>query len=311
MSLNVIDHDTVLATLTPAQAVHALRQALQDGVDPSADALRTSTQTNTGQLLSMPSANAAGFGTKLIAIAGPAAPEGVPLIQGTYVLFDGHTLAPSAVIDGVALTNLRTPAVSISCVYDLLNGGIGPLKVAIFGTGAQGRAHANTIRDTFDRAVEITFISRTQPADLDNWVEAGTTQAQAAVKEAELVICATTASEPVLGLADVRPEAVIVALGSHTPEARELSGELMAAAQVIIEDHGATLKEGGDVIQAIEEGHLAKQDLITYSQVVRQEVQLDRSRPVVFKFTGMSWEDLVIAQAIAQEAAPEGTARAR
>ena len=55
----------------------------------------------------------------------------------------------------------------------------------------------------------------------------------------------------------------------------------------------------GDVIQAVDEGALERERLVTFRDVVRGEVRLDRTRPVVFKFTGMPWEDLVLAEAVA------------
>ena len=67
----------------------------------------------------MPSSWASAAGVKLATVA-PANPErGLPRIQGVYVLFDGATLAPAALIDGIALTSLRTAAVSALAVRRL------------------------------------------------------------------------------------------------------------------------------------------------------------------------------------------------
>ena len=97
---------------------------------------------------------------------------------------------------------------------------------------------------------------------------------------------------------DVPDDAVVVAVGSHSPDARELPGALMARAQVIMEEEGAASREAGDIIQAINEGNLDKASLVSFSDVARGEAKLHRDAPVVFKFTGMPWEDLVLAEAI-------------
>ena len=85
----------------------------------------------------MPSTTSSAFGIKLLSVAPPGYQDNLPRIQGSYVLFDGTSLSPKALIDGIAITNLRTPAVSISCTYDFFadEDATSPLRVAIFGTG--------------------------------------------------------------------------------------------------------------------------------------------------------------------------------
>lgn len=271
----------------------------------------------------MPSTTPSAFGIKLLSVAPPGYQEDLPRIQGSYLLFDGTTLSPKPLIDGIAVTNLRTPAVSISCVYDFFVDGakntnlssdpsdsFAPLHVAIFGTGPQGRAHAATVESTFPhREISITFLSRTEPHNLQDrytWVQAGSRQAREVTRAADLVLCTTTASEPILAKDDVSDSAVIVAVGSHSPQARELASDLVASSTVIVEDMSATLREGGDIIQPLNEGVISKTDLLSYADVVSGKVQVARDKPIVFKFTGMPWEDLALAKAIAEKVSAQG-----
>ncbi|MDK8546312.1 ornithine cyclodeaminase family protein [Corynebacterium pseudodiphtheriticum] len=316
-----ISHDQVYAAFTPADAVATLRETLRNGFDPAGDQSRSAVPVENGEFLIMPSATSSAFGIKLLSVAPPGYHDNLPRIQGSYLLFDGTTLSPRALIDGIAVTNLRTPAVSISCIYDFLadnsrenaNGAAdssAPLKVAIFGTGPQGRSHAATVESTFpDRELSFTFISRTQPQDLDDryhWTQAGSEEAREATRAADLILCTTTASEPILTTDDVSDSAVIVAVGSHSPDARELATDLVASATVIVEDMGATLREGGDVIKPLNEGALRKSDLLSYADVVSGKVQVARDKPIVFNFTGMPWEDLALAEAIAEKVSAQG-----
>lgn len=114
----------------------------------------------------------------------------VPMIQGNYVLFEEGTLTPVALIDGAAITSLRTPAVSIAGVLDFLEGSEEPLKVAILGTGPQGHHHLTTLNSVFEgkRAVQASFISRSEPEDLSPWADAGSDDAARFLAEAELII---------------------------------------------------------------------------------------------------------------------------
>ena len=309
-----ISHDQVYSAFTPADAVAKLRDTLRNGFDPAGDQSRSAIPVENGEFLIMPSTTPSAFGIKLLSVAPPGYQEDLPRIQGSYLLFDGTTLSPKALIDGIAVTNLRTPAVSISCVYDFLADASvespAPLHVAIFGTGPQGRAHAATAESTFpNRKISITFLSRTKPEDLEDrytWVQAGSRQAREVTRAAELVLCTTSASEPILTKGDVSDSAVIVAVGSHSPQARELASDLVASATVIVEDMGATLREGGDIIQPLNEGVINKTDLLSYADVVSGKVQVARDKPIVFKFTGMPWEDLALAKAIAEKVSAQG-----
>lgn len=303
MTPKYIDAAHVESALNPKQAVEALRKFLQQGFDPSTDLPRTSNAVANGNFLLMPSNSPTAFGIKLIAIPGEEADPSIPSVNGIYVLFDGSTMQPSATIDGIALTNLRTPAVSLAAVSHLITESSEPLNVAIVGVGAQGRCHAKTVESVCEdiRDTDITFISRTQPDDLDNWVAAGSEDASTALKQAELILTTTTSPQPVIDNADVSDNAIIVAVGSHTPDARELPGALMARAQVIMEEEGAAFREAGDIVLAVDEGSLDKDSILTFAEVVRGDAQLNRESPVVFKFTGMPWEDLVLAEAIAND----------
>ncbi|MDK8846958.1 hypothetical protein QP888_10780 [Corynebacterium sp. MSK297] len=125
--------------------------------------------------------------------------------------------------------------------------------------------------------------------------------APTATRETDLILCTTTASEPIPTKDDVSDNAVIVAVGSHSPQARELASDLVASATVIVEDMGATLREGGDIIQPLNEGVINRNDLLSYADVVSRKVNVTRNKPIVFKFTGMPWEDLALAEAIAEK----------
>ncbi|NNV08493.1 ornithine cyclodeaminase family protein, partial [Geobacillus sp. MMMUD3] len=93
----------------------------------------------------------------------------------------------------------------------------------------------------------------------------------------------------------VRPGAVVLACGSHDPHARELPAELFARSEVVVEDLDTALREAGDVVLAITDGALDADTIVTMKQVSTGEVTLDADRTLIFKGSGMSWEDLAVA----------------
>ena len=119
---------------------------------------------------------------------------------------------------------------------------------------------------------------------------------------ADIVVCATSASQPLFDGALVRDSACVVAMGSHEPGARELDDALMARAQVVVEDRGTALREAGDVIQAVAHGALAEEALVPLADVVAGRAAVAEDRPRVFKCVGMSWQDLAVAAGVLEAA---------
>jgi ornithine cyclodeaminase/alanine dehydrogenase-like protein (mu-crystallin family) len=297
-----------VARMPYADAVDALERALLDGLDPEADPPRSAFTTPAGELLLMPSGWASAAGVKLASVA-PGNPErGLPRIQGVYVLFDGATLAPSALIDGIALTSLRTAAVSALAVRRLAPAGA--QRLLVFGTGPQAWSHVLALREL--RPLERVDVVGRDPGRLERFVErlrgsgfdarAVAEPTDADVAAAELICCCTTAREPLFDGDRVAPGATVVAVGSHEAEAREVDERLARRATVVVEARSAALREAGDVIQAIELGTLAPDSLTTLAELVAGGASVPGERPRLFKSTGMAWEDVVVAAELARRA---------
>jgi ornithine cyclodeaminase len=260
-----------------AEAADALEAALRAGLDPEADPPRGVIGLDRGQLLVMASGAARHGVVKLVTVGGD------PRIQGVCVVFDGETLAPCALVDGIALTNLRTPAVSAVAVRHLA--APDARRLLVFGRGPQGLAHAAALHGVrpFER---VDVVGRGEVTD-------------ELVAAADVICCCTTAREPLFEGALVADHATVVAIGSHEPDARETDEALAARATVVVESRGAALREAGDVIQAIAAGALTADELVPLGDLVSGRAQVHADRPRLFKSTGMSWEDAVVASRLA------------
>jgi len=292
-----------VAALSPLEAVDALEGALRAGLDPDADPPRQAVGTEAGEILIMPSASRGAAGVKLVTVAPGNPDRGLPRIQGVYALFDPATLAPAALVDGIALTNLRTAAVSALAVRHLA--APRARRLLVFGTGAQGWAHVGALRAVAPDLERVDVVAR-DPARLRAFVarvqdEPGLEARAAspdAARDADLIVCATTAREPLFDGALVRAGATVVAIGSHEPAAREVDVTLAGAATVVVESRGSALREAGDVIAAIDAGVLDADALVPIAALVRGDAAAAPGRPRLFKSTGMAWEDLVVAAAV-------------
>ena len=267
MSLPFLDP----AALSFAEAADALEAALAD-LDPEADLPRSSLPVGEGELLVMPAAVGPVAAVKLVSI-GPREPR----IQGVCVLFDAATLAPGALVDGVALTNLRTAAVSLVAVRRLA--APGARRLVVFGRGPQARAHAAALE-----MQDTVLLGRDDP------------RRDELVVAADVICCCTTAREPLFDGDLVADHACVVAMGSHEPAARETDDALAARATVVVESRASALREAGDVIAAIEAGVLRADELVTLHALLHG-AELPPG-PRLFKSTGMAWEDAVVAGAL-------------
>lgn len=287
------------------EAVDALERALLDGLDPEGSGTRTVTDVQHGQLLLMPAESPSGIGIKLATVAPDNPAHGLPRIQGIYLLVDPVTLTPTALLDGTALTSLRTPAVSALAVRRLA--APEARRLLVFGSGPQAWGHVQAIRAV--RPIEVVTVVGRDPAralDLAQRAAAAGVEADVGepddVRAADLVVCATTSAEPLFSGDLVREGACVVAVGSHEPDRRELDGALFRRAAttgaVVVETPATALREAGDVLLAISEGAVTADQLVGLADVVRRDVS--RGGPCVFKSVGMGWQDLVVADAVWQ-----------
>jgi len=257
----------------------------------------------------MPSQSATAVGVKVASVAPDNPGRGLDKIQALYIHFDAQTLSPRLLMDGTALTTLRTPAVSVAAIKPVLLSSHAPLDVVVFGAGPEGAGHAATLRDvvrgTRDIA-SVTFVvrhpERVDPGSLGaeaRLVAAGSSAATVAVAAAQLIVCATGSAVPVFDSTIARDDVVIVAVGSHDPDRREVDAQLCARAQVIVESRQSALRECGDVVLAIAEDALDPASLVPMADVITGRVVLDPHQPVFFKGSGMAWQDVAVAQAVA------------
>ena len=298
-----VDAATIAARLPPEAAVEAVLAGLRGGVDPAADVPRSAVPLQQGDLLFMPAQSGSSVGVKLATVAPGNPARGLPRISAAYVLFDAETLRVTQLLDGVALTNLRTPAVSVAAVKPWLDRVQEPLRIVAFGAGPQALGHLETIAAVHSVATSAVVVR--QPDRVDLPASQSSTRVLAAddgivsslLEEAHLVVCATTARSPLFDSRLLGDRAIVVAVGSHEPEAREVDAAFCARSCVIVEDRQAALRECGDVIQAIADGALDPDELVPLRDVALGQ-RPPAGEPVFFKGSGMSWEDLVVAEAV-------------
>jgi thiomorpholine-carboxylate dehydrogenase len=231
---------------------------------------------------------AEGLGVKIVSFYPTNAERGLPTHMATIFLMDPETGAPQAILDGRLITEMRTAAVSAAATKLLAPPQARVL--AILGSGVQAQSHVEALRLVRD-FTEVRVWSRT-PAHAQHLAEKiGGRQApsaEAAVRDADVVVTATSAREPILRGAWLKPGAHVNAVGAPRPDWRELDDEVMRHVLFVDSRQGA-LQESGDVILS------GAQIYAEIGEALAGQVPPRAAETTVFKSLGMAVEDITTA----------------
>ena len=257
-----------------------------------------------------------GLGAKFVTVY-PWNPEaGRPLVHGAVLLFDPETGVPAALLEGTALTALRTGAAS-GLATELL-ARKDATRVAVIGSGAQARTQLEAVCCV--RRVESVAVYSIDQPGAERFVQqmAGNRgvprdvgvvgSAREAAREADIVCTATSSAEPVLGPDDVASGVHINAIGSFTPEMQEIDPSLIGGARVFVDQRRASLAESGEIIAAVRDGLIEERELFELGEIVNGEVRgrVDDAQITLFKSVGVAVQDLCAGARALERAAREG-----
>ncbi len=301
MGLQLVDAVGLHRALPMEAAIDALEAAFRAPVLP-ASPLRTHVEAEGADLLMMPAVGDPGIGIKLVTVNPSNPGRGLPLIHAVYVLFGPGSTEPRAVIEGGALTALRTAAVSGLATRYLANPEAE--RLVIFGAGVQGHSHLLAMRAV--RPVWLmTVVSRTpqRAAELVDRARALDMEASVggpeAVAKADLVCTCTTSAEPLFDGVLLKAGAHVNAVGSYRPHTRELDDAAVARARIVVETRESALAEAGDLVIPMETGVMGPSAIVAdLAEVVRgAAVRTSPEDITIFKSVGVAFEDLVVARA--------------
>ena len=243
------------------------------------------------------------IGVKIASVSPDNNKIGKPAVMAQYLLLDGTTGEPQALIDGASLTLWRTAAASALAADYLARPDASRLLVV--GAGALApylaRAHAalRPIR-------EIAIWNRT-PENAERVVaglaadgfQAGVVEdIEPAIAEADIITAATISTVPLIHGAALRPGTHVDLVGAFSPTMRESDDEAIRRARVYVDTRGGALKEAGDIVQAISSGALTEDAIAgDLFQLARGDAAGRRGADEItlFKSVGAALEDLAAA----------------
>ena len=242
------------------------------------------------------------YGLKCINVAPGNAARGLPGLHASYLLHDAVTGVPLALIDGSELTNRRTVAASALAASWLAREDARHLLVVGAGRVAALLPAAYRAVRPITRVTVWARRPAAAAALAAAWRAQGLDAAVApdlapAVAAADIVSCATLATEPLVHGRWLAPGSHLDLIGSFTPAMREADDDCFRGAAIHIDTEEALVKSG-DLLGPMSRGVFAAGDVRgTLAALARGEVRgrgSDDER-TVFKSVGTALEDLAAA----------------
>jgi alanine dehydrogenase len=304
--LHRFDFDFVRARVALADLIEPLRRGFTLEVEAP-----TRTHYALGaadSLLVMPCwRKATHLGIKIVTVFPGNVRRGLPSVNGEYLLLSAETGEALALIDGRALTLLRTAAVS-ALAADLL-AVPRPDSLLMVGTGALApyliEAHL-AIRSYRSIAIWGRNLKKAnqlvEALARKGWPVRLTAELEKAAREADVISCATMAESALIKGSWLREASHLDLVGSFRPSMSEADSDCFRDAFVVVDTFDA-LQESGDLIEPLRSKVIRREDIVHLSGLISNPASLNRSRRSVFKSVGCAVADLAAAEWIHQQCA--------
>lgn len=284
-----LDEDAVRKHLRMAHLIPAMEKALIDfSAGKAVQPVRSVIQVEPpGGFFGLMPARAEGLGLKIVTFYPTNAERGIPTHMATIFLADPETGAPLAIMDGTLITEMRTAAVSAAATKVLSSPSAKAL--AILGSGVQARSHweaLQLVRNFSD--VRVWSRTRSNAEKFAAEIGAKATSAEEAVRDADVVVVATSSREPVLRGAWLKPGCHVNAVGACRPDWRELDDDAMRNV-IFVDSREGALIESGDIILSGAKIHAE------LGEVFAGKIPARSNETTIFKSLGMAVEDIAAA----------------
>ena len=301
----ILGHDDVLAALPPDECADAMAEILAAHARGEAlMPLRTMVpfQGAAGFMGLMPAwrgGSHAVFALKSLCVMPGNPARGLDSHQGTVTLFDGTIGVPTAILDASAVTTVRTAAVSAVATRVLAREDARVL--AILGAGVQGKAHLTALSPVREfEEVRVFAPNQAHARAVADGRAIVAPSAEDAVRGADVVVTATTSSEPVVRREWLVRGAHINAIGASVPSARELDVETVVASALFCDSRESLRNEAGEYRVAVEQGAIDGDEHVRGSLgEVLAGIAPGRQNAdelTVFRSLGLAVEDLAAAE---------------
>jgi alanine dehydrogenase len=312
--MRIVSADDIANVLTYGALVDALAEAFRSEIGLPVRHHHTIPQPGRdATLLLMPAWAVAGraegdryLGCKLVTIFPDNVQQNRPSLYGEYLLMSGETGEPLALIDGRALTAWRTAAASALASRFLSREDSSHLVMIGAGTLAPHlvRAHCSVRplkRVTVWNRTKAKAISMAFGLAVTGIETEVTDDLEEAVREADILSCATLSVTPVIKGAWLKKGAHVDLVGGFTPKMREADDQAIKRARVYVDTRAGATKEAGDIVVPLRKKMIARTDIKgDLFELCRGKAKgrTSASQITLFKSVGTAIEDLAAAMLV-------------
>ena len=248
------------------------------------------------------------MGAKLVTVfpGNETSGGGLPSVQAAYVLFDGRDGRLRALIDGTALTLRKTAADSGVGAHFLAPPKAERLLMVGAGAMAPHLIQSHIAARPTIRQVAIWNRSPARAERLAGELEVPGIEITAvtdleAAREADVISCATMATEPLIRGEWLKPGAHLDLVGSFRPDMVECDGAALRLGSVFVDSRWSAVEDCGEIVQALANGDLTLGDILADNFEMARGVHPGRTSDdqiTVYKNGGGGHLDLMVAQVL-------------
>lgn len=310
MKILILNHDEVVEFLPMNECIGVMREALMHLAQGQVhQPLRTIVRPPDavgvmGLMPSYMSGEHAAYGLKTVCVFPENPAKGKDAHQGSVMLFSAETGELQAMMNASAITAIRTAAVS--GVATGLLAREDAHNLAIIGAGVQARTHLEAMSHVrsikrcriASRTIEHAKQLVNEMSERFPFPLAPVETVAEALDDADIIVTATNAKEPIVKREWLSPGAHLNVVGSSSPKSREIDTTTMAAAALFVDRRESTLNEAGDYLFAANEGAIGPDHIRAELGELLTGSIPGRTSPdeiTLFKSLGLAVEDLASA----------------
>ena len=322
MKIRILSAQDIRQALPMAEAIAGMKQAFAQlstgqAVVPLRGRVEVAPQQGTTLVMPAFLAQSGDLAVKVVSVFPKNSERHEPIIYAAVLVLDAETGRPLALMEGGALTAIRTGA-GAGAATDLLARPDASV-VAILGSGVQARTQLEAVC-TVRKIKEVRVYSPSHEHAVAFAREMRghgpipgliriMSHVETAVRGADIICAATTSSKPVCKSEDISPGTHINGVGSYTPAMQEIDAQTVKRALVVVDSREAAWEEAGDLIVPLQAGLITKVHIHAELGEIAAGLKPGRTSPeqiTFFKSVGVAVQDAIAGRIALENAVAHG-----
>ena len=217
--------------------------------------------------------------------------RGLPTVHPYILVFDSETGVLDSIIEGRYFAATRTALSSAVGVKHLAKH---PKRIAIFGTGVQGRSHVRVLSKLFPASAHVEQAVSELQSETSNVLIAASS-ARDAVLDADVIVTATSSKTPVFNHTDLKMGALVIGVGAMKND-QEIPTETVSSSQVVVDALSNVVMY--DEIRLAQNMNKNLKVLGEIGALIDKNVKIHLGMTTIFKHHGLPVTDAALAETL-------------